>query len=62
MAIDFIHSKDSDEIRTFHTKSHIIEIIMGNQTDNITSELFESILQKHQEVLEESMKEINIFF
>ena len=30
--------------------------MMGNETDDITEELFESRLQKYQEGLEESMK------
>ena len=29
MAINFISSKDSDEIRTVHTKSNNVEIMMG---------------------------------
>ena len=47
MVINFISSKDSDEICTMHTKSHNIEIMMGNEIDNITKELFESLLQKY---------------
>ena len=34
MTINFICSKDSDEIRTMHTKSDNIEI-MGSKTDEI---------------------------
>ena len=33
MAINFISSKDSEEIRTMYTKSDNIEIIIGNKTD-----------------------------
>ena len=33
-----------------------IEIMMGYETDEITEELFESLLQKHQEGLEENEK------
>ena len=40
-----------------HSKSDNIEIMMGSQTDEIIEELFESLLQRYQEVLEESMKE-----
>ena len=46
MAIDFTSSKDSDEICTMHTKSNNIEIMMGNETDQIIEELFEYLLQK----------------
>ena len=49
MVISFIFSKDSDEIRTMRTKSNNIEIMMGNETDEIIEELFESLLQKYQE-------------
>ena len=38
------------------TKSVNIEIKMGYETDKITEELFESLLQKHQEGLEENEK------
>ena len=41
MTIDFTSSKDSDEICTMHTKSNNIEIMMGNETDQIIEELFE---------------------
>ena len=56
MTIDFISSKDSDEIRTMHTKSHNIEIMMGSETDDIIKELFESLLQKIQKELKEKMR------
>ena len=38
------------------TKSHNIEIMEGNKTDEIIDELFESLLQNYQENLEESMR------
>ena len=53
MIINFISSRDSDEIRTMYTKSNNIQIIMGNEADEIIEELFESLLQKYQEGLEE---------
>ena len=56
MIINFTSSKDSDEIRTMHTKSNNIEIMMGNETDEIIEELFESFLQKYQEGSEEKMR------
>ena len=52
MIINFISSKDSDEIRTMRTNSINIEIMMGNETNEVIEELFESFLQKYQEVLE----------
>ena len=41
MIINFTSSKDSDEIRTMHTTSNNIEIMMGNETDEIIEELFD---------------------
>ena len=52
MIINFISSKDSDEIRTMHTKSNNIEIMTGNEAVEIIDELFESLLQKYQDGLE----------
>ena len=40
MVINFISSKDSDEIRTMCTKSNNIEIMMANETDEIIEEIF----------------------
>ena len=56
MQINFISSKDSEETCTMHTKSHNIEIMMGNETDEIIEKLFESLLQNYQKDLEESMR------
>ena len=55
MAINFIFSKDSDETHTMHTKSDNIEIMMGRETDEIVEELFQTLLQRYQEGLEESV-------
>ena len=57
MEINFISSKDSNETCTMHTTSDIIEIMIGNETDKITEELFE-----YQEGLEKSMKGSEIAF
>ena len=35
MAINFISSKDSDEICNMHKKSNTVEIMMGSETDEI---------------------------
>ena len=53
IAINFFSSKNSNEICTIHLKSNNIEIMIGNETDEIIEELFESLLQKHQKDLEE---------
>ena len=57
MQISFIYSRDYEETCTMHTKGHNIEINMGNETYKITEELCESLLQKYQDGLEESMRE-----
>ena len=48
-------SKDSEETRTMHTKSHNVEIMMGNGTDDIIKGLFESLLPKNSERLTTQM-------
>ena len=35
IAINFISAKDSNETRTMHTKSDVIKIMIGNETDEI---------------------------
>ena len=35
MSINLISSKDSDETRTIHAKSNNVEIMMGNETNEI---------------------------
>ena len=56
MQINFISSKDFEETRTMYTKSHNIEIIIGNETDEIIEKFFESLLQNYKKDLEESMR------
>ena len=51
MAINFISSKDSDDCT-----------IMSSKTDEVIEELFEYLLQRYQEQLEESMKGSEIIF
>ena len=62
MIINFISSKDSDEIRTMCTKSNNIEIMMGSETDEIIKKVFESLLQKYQARLEEKMRRSEFVF
>ena len=45
-----------EETCTMHTKSHITEYMMGNETDDIVKELFKSLFQKYQKDFEESKK------
>ena len=48
-------SKDTDETSTLHSKTNNKEIMMGNETYEIIPELFDSLLQKYQKGLDESM-------
>ena len=54
MAINFFSSKDSEEIRTMHSKSD--NILTGNETGEKIEDLFDSFLQRYQKGLQESMK------
>ena len=51
-----ISSKDSNQTCSMDTKSDNIEIMRGNETDEIIKKLIESLLQRRQEGLEKSMK------
>ena len=62
MQINFISSLDPGEIRTMDSKSDNVEITMGNETDDITKELFKSFLGKYQKNLEEKMKDSTFVF
>ena len=44
------------------TKSDNIEIMMGDETNDIIEELFKSLLQKYLEGLEESLRESKFIF
>ena len=52
--INVISSKDSEEM---HRKSSNTEIMICNETDEIIEKLFDCLLQKYQDGLEESMSE-----
>ena len=62
MTINFISSNDSHETRAMYPKSNNREIILGNETDEIIDELFNSFLQRHQKNLQESMTGFSFFF
>ena len=62
MVINFISSKDSDEICIMRAKSNNMEIMMGIEIDEIIEEPFESLLQKYQEGLERKMRESEFAF
>ena len=59
MEIDFFSSKDSkdsNETCAMHITSDNIEVMVGDEADEIIKNLFEYLLQKFQEELEKSMK------
>ena len=56
IAIKFFSSKDSEEILTMHSKSDNIEIVTVNETDEIIEDLFDSLLERYQKGLEESLQ------
>ena len=60
MVINFISYKNSEEIRSMYTKGNYRNYI-GGATDEIIEELFESLLQRYQKGLEESMKGSEFF-
>ena len=62
MSINFIFSKDFDETPSMSTKSNNREIMMGSEINDIIKELLESLIQKYQERLEESMKGSGFYF
>ena len=59
MRISFICFKDSKEACTMYTKSRNIEIIMGNETDDIIEELRKSRLQNYKKDLKKPMRGSN---
>ena len=56
--INNVNFVSSYETRNMHTKSDNIEILMDNETD----EIIESLLEKYQEELKESMKGRDFIF
>ena len=62
MRINFISSLDPVEIRSTESKSKKVEILMGDETDDIIKELFESFSEKYQEKLEEKSKDSKFVF
>ena len=56
MRINFISFRDSKETPTMYTKRHDIEIMMSNETDDITEEFRKSLLQNYKKDLKEPMR------
>ena len=61
--INFISLKPgSDKIRTMHTRSDNIEIMIVDDNDDIIEELFKSFLQKYEEKLQNKMRGLDFEF
>ena len=56
MGISFFSSKVSNKTRTMNSKSDNIETIIGHEANEIFDKPFDSLLQKYQKRLEESME------
>ena len=56
MQINFICHKDYEETRTIYTKNRNIEIMKGDETDEIITKPFESLFQNNQKNLEEPIR------
>ena len=55
--VNFILLKPgSDKTRIMYTRSNNIEIMFGNDNDNIIEQLFGSLLQKYEENLQNKMR------
>ena len=55
--VNFISLKPgSDETRIMYTRSDNVEIMFGDDNDDIIEQLFESLLQKYEENLQSKMK------
>ena len=57
MEVNFISLKPgSDQTRIMYTRSNNIEIMFGDHNDDIIEQLFESLLQKYEENLQNKMR------
>ena len=55
MQINFTSHKDSQETPTMYTNIRNIEIMEGDETDEIIEEFFKSLFENYQKKLEEPM-------
>ena len=62
MKINFKSSKGSGKSQPMHSKNDEIEIMIGNNSNEIVNELFSSLLIRYQMVLETSMKGSDFVF
>ena len=62
MKINFVSFLDSTQFQEMHTESNSIEIMIGNETNDIITELFNSLFKIYQEGLETKMKTSSFTF
>ena len=62
MKINFISYKNFNETRDMYSKSNNFEIMMGVDTNEIIKNIFNSILQRYQKGLQESMRGSDFVF
>ena len=60
--ISFICNIDPNETSIMHIKSKTPSVLIGYETVLIVEEIFDSLLEKYQEKLKESMKNSNYVF
>ena len=60
MKINFMSSKYSNEIRLMHIKSDNRKVIIGNDTDEIIENLFQTFFHRYQIGLKEPMR-VSVF-
>ena len=60
--MNFISSKGIEEERIMHSKSSNIEFIPFDNGNEVVDELFKSLLSRHQNNLETSMKGSHFIF
>ena len=56
IAINIVSYKNNDEERVMHSKSDKLETMINDKPEEVTEELFKSLLSRYQIVLEISMK------
>ena len=59
--INFISHKNSEETRTMYTKSHYVEIMKGNETDEIIKRPFEFLLQNYKKKIRRTNERKRVF-
>ena len=60
-SVDFTYSKDTDEKRVKHLKSHKTKLMMVKEKNEALKELFESLLSRYQIELEKSVEGSDFF-